>query len=331
MALEHQWWGWIASFFGVWWNVAESTQSDNPSSSHPSSGPAHARTLPLKAKGAAKPKVSPSDGRHSSSASSSSQGPGTVNIVDLTHIESEDESPDEPVQVFYVPDLRLVRQLAETASSVRERVFDLPESIPGVCLLNELAFSGLEGSGPQDFDLLAEGLKPCVAFDIFKTLVFPQRLADRSQEQICLARHRGELQVIHRKTAELLQNLSFRGFNFCAISFIGKNNHQDYCRALSEASLLSLIPILFIVFDRESKAKLARRLDCIVAFDDQQQLITSYQRKGVRAVQVTRDFGLHTHSDEALTYISQLWEEHLQARPVSSSIGLKSALRLTRH
>jgi hypothetical protein len=142
---------------------------------------------------------------------------------------------------------------------------------------------------------------------------------------------RKALVKIARKTAELLQNLSFRGFNFCAISFIGKNNHQDYCRALSEASLLSLIPILFIVFDRESKAKLARRLDCIVAFDDQQQLITSYQRKGVRAVQVTRDFGLHTHSDEALTYISQLWEEHLQARPVSSSIGLKSALRLTRH
>lgn len=243
--------------------------------------------------------------------------------------EQEQDQEEEPrVEPFILPDLARVKLLSEVSDCVEAQVFSLPPSIGGVCLINARAVAGCpEDQSEFDLGRLTEGLSPCIAFDIFRTLIFPQSQADRTQSLIGLAQHRGELQVIHRRTAEFLQQLSVRGYNFVAISFIGRANHRPYVDSLLESCLLALVPVIFIVFDREDKARLAKELRCIAAFDDQQSLIASYKRSGVRAVQVNRQFGLHTHPSHALE-----WLERKANESASSSGGKKEevVLRLKR-
>lgn len=249
------------------------------------------------------------------SSSSNRQPPlaltNSPHITEIIEIESDEEgdevvgSTSSHVDPYVLPDLSNVRLLSETAHCVEARVLDLPSSVAGKILLNARAVDGCPDADSFDLEALIEGLRPCVAFDIFKTLVFPERLADRRQSVIGLARHRGELQIIHRRAAEFLQTLALKGYNFCAISFIGRGNHQEFVNSLIESSILSLIPVVFIVFSRDTKAVLAQRLQCICAFDDQPGLISSYKRAGVKAALCSREFGIHTHPDSALDWIER--------------------------
>lgn len=242
--------------------------------------------------------------------------------------QEEEREPETTVEQeatvtpYILPDLAPVKFLSEISDCVESRVFQLPSSTGGVCLINSRALDGCpETQSDFSFELLKIGLQPCLAFDIFKTLIFPQSLADPRQRCIGLARHRGELQLIHRSTAELLQKVSVRGFNFVAISYIGRSNHRPYVDALLESCLLALVPVIFVVFNRDDKARLAKDLQCVGAFDDQASLVTAYRRSGVRAIQVTRQFGLHTHPDEALEWIEKQWNEYDSAASSSGGKG----------
>ena len=273
--------------------------------------------------------------------SSSSWEPQTSEVhqpVELVAIESEEEDiaaeaeegdqqdQEEEIETPYVlPDIAPVKFLSEVSDCVESRVFQLPSSsIEGVCLINSRAVEGCpETQNDFDLELLKTGLRPCIAFDIFKTLIFPQSQADTQQRCIGLAKHRGELQLIHRSTAELLQQVSVRGFNCVAISFIGRFNHRPYVDALLESCLLALVPIIFVVFHRHEKAQLAKDLECVGAFDDQEALVTAYRRAGVPAIQVTRQFNLYKNTDQALEWIERQWNENDQA--ASSSGGKEGA------
>ena len=65
--------------------------------------------------------------------------------------------------------------------------------------MNKVAFQSQEdGSLLLDsVEDLFESLKGCVILDLYKTVIFPERLS--SGDSIKLAEHRGELQTIDRK------------------------------------------------------------------------------------------------------------------------------------
>ena len=134
-----------------------------------------------------------------------SESSGRPRRVQFTEIESD---PEEQVEVepFELPSLTGIRSLNETSERVVERRFDLPRDIGGICLFNELAVAGSEGEDIS-FDVLAEALRPCIILDLFKTVVFPQHLADSHSSQIALATHRGSLQVVDRRTAVFLPTI----------------------------------------------------------------------------------------------------------------------------
>ena len=130
-----------------------------------------------------------------------------------------------------------------------------------------------------------EGLAQCGVVDRLFLRVGLQ--IDRSQETIGLAQHRGELQVIHRRTAEFSQSLPIRRSHSLGVAIIG--NITEYCRSLLDANLLSLIPVIFVVFNRDDKARLARQLielfDCLRRSEPFDQNLSSCWSEGSAVVQ----------------------------------------------
>ena len=134
-----------------------------------------------------------------------------------TTFESGDSEGElETVEPWAPPDLSHVNRLAETKSWVQEVRFELPVDIPGggVCLVNRQAFANLdqdqEKSDSELFEEVLGALRLAICFDLFKTLVFPSSLADWTHAQVVLGKHRGQVQVIDRRVAELLQNLAYQ-------------------------------------------------------------------------------------------------------------------------
>ena len=211
-------------------------------------------------------------------------------------------------------DISKHNRLAETRSVVQEVRFELPVDIPGggVCLVNRQAFANLdqdqEKSDSELFEEVLGALRLAICFDLFKTLVFPSSLADWTHAHVVLGKHRGQVQVIDRRVAELLQNLAYQDFKHCGITYIGRRSSEQYIESLSESCILSLIPVVFVVFERPSKANIARRIDAFCAFDDQVQNIESHRRAGVFAVQVDRRFRLSA-KDDVLDFIGRRWNE----------------------
>ena len=216
---------------------------------------------------------------------------GGVDDVNLVEIESGDSEGElETVEPWALPDLSQVNRLAETKSWVQEVRFELPVDIPGggVCLVNRQAFANLdqdqEKSDSELFEEVLGALRLAICFDLFKT----PSLADWTHAHVVLEKHRGQVQVIDRRVAELLQNLAYQDFKHCGITYIGRRSSEQYIESLSQSCILSLIPVVFVVFERPSKANIARKIDAVCAFDDQVQNIESYRRAGVFAVQVDR-------------------------------------------
>ena len=250
-------------------------------------------------------------------------------------IEIEDGSGEEEIEPFDLPDIATIRNLSEVADCVDELRFNLPDHIGGgVCLVNKKAFQGLETGDFSDdneiFAAISEALRPSIVFDLFKTVVFPARLANWDYPQVILAEHRGEKQVIDQRVAKLLQEVSTRGYRHCAISFIGRSNSERYIDSLSEAAILSLIPVVFIVFRRESKANVASSIQAFVCFDDQQEVVDEYRRAGIDALRINHRVNPLTDTDEVLRFLSLKWNQSPpQVSDESRYIG-KAELRFPR-
>lgn len=262
-----------------------------------------------------------------------SEVPDDIKIEEIESGESEGEL--ETVEPWALPDLSQVKRLAETISWVQEVRFELPVDVPGggVCLVNRQAFANLDQNQDRsDSELLGEvlgALRPSIVFDLFKTIVFPSSLADWNHAQVVLGKHRGQVQVIDRRVAELLQNLAYQDFKHCAITYIGRRSSQQYIESLSQSCILSLIPVVFVVFERSSKATIARRIDSFCAFDDQVQNIESYRRAGVFAVQVDGRFRLSA-KDDVLDFVNRRWAEAAVESSRQSLYNSKTELRPAR-
>ena len=249
--------------------------------------------------------------------------------------EIEDNSDEGEIEPFDQPDIASIRELSEVADCVDELRFNLPDHIGGgVRLVNKRAFQGLEADDFSDdneiFAAISEALRPCIVFDLFKTVVFPARLADWNYPQVILAEHRGEKQVIDQRVAKLLQEVSTRGFRHCAISFIGQSNSGRYIGSLSEASVLSLIPVVVIVFRRESKANVASSIQAFVCFDDQEEVIASYRRAGVYALRINNRVNPLRDTDEVLKFLRLRWKESSPEVSDGSKYIGKAELRFPR-
>ena len=211
----------------------------------------------------------------------------------LIELGSDSEGENEDIS-RELPDISRVKRLSEVGEWIQESRFALPSDIQGggTCLINRRAFTNLEEdfdiSSAEFFGIIAEALRPAVCFDLFRTLIFPENLADWSFPQVGLCRHRGKLQVIDRRVAELLQDLSFEGYKHCGITYIGAGGASDYIEALSQSCILSLIPVIFVVLNRDSKAAVASRLDAFCCFDDQPRVVENYKRAGLFAVEINK-------------------------------------------
>lgn len=172
---------------------------------------------------------------------------------------------------------------------------NLPDWIPGKVLVNRLA---LQSDQQLDFGVLQEALRGAVVLDLYKTVIYPERLA--TQDSIRLARHRNEFQAIDLETITFVYLLQHNQIPFCACSYIGRAASTDYIRALTESEITAIIPIVFVLFNRAQKADLARAVRACVAIDDQEEVVNTYRRRGVPAVHVRRGYDLRTHRDQIL-------------------------------
>lgn len=89
--------------------------------------------------------------------------------------------------------------------------------------MNRKAFPNLDQdqdkSDSKLFGELLGALRPAICFDLFRTVKFPSHnLADWSHVQVVLEKHRGQLQVIDKRVAELLQGLADQDYKHCGIT-----------------------------------------------------------------------------------------------------------------
>ncbi len=176
---------------------------------------------------------------------------------------------------FDLPDLSTIRRLSETSDYIEQRCLDLSLNIGGICVYNQPAFACAEDE-IFDFELISESLRPWIALGIFKTVVFPCG----SQISTSCIGATPEL-VTSDWPQDCCRILSSKWYKHCTVSFIGKHNIcPEYIQALSQSCILSLIPVLFILFDRERKADLGKTLDCLVAFEGQDSVSQLYRRAG---------------------------------------------------
>ena len=158
---------------------------------------------------APKAKVAPSQASKVNRSSFSSGAEASSPVVDLTskalfpaaafdEISSEEEV-EELGPGGQAIDYGSAKRLREISLGVDQAVFDLRPWIPGRVIVNKVAFQSQEdGSLLLDsVEDLFESLKGCVILDLYKTVIFPERLS--SGDSIKLAEHRGELQTIDRK------------------------------------------------------------------------------------------------------------------------------------
>lgn len=192
-----------------------------------------------------------------------------------------------------------VRRLSEVSRGVDQAVFDLPRWISGSVIVNKVAFRDEQGEFYLDSASdLFESLKGCVVLDLYKTVIFPERLSSR--DSIRLAKHRGEFQTIERGTLSFIFELQRNGFTFCACSFIGKAASGEYIEALIQSELAAVIPVIFVIYNRDQKASLAKELSAVAAIDDQREVVRQYRDSGIFAIEVRRDFGIATHKEEII-------------------------------
>lgn len=216
----------------------------------------------------------------------------------------EEISSEEEVETVetggQASDYRPVRRLRDVSRGVDQAVFDLPDWIPGSVIVNKVAFQDPDGGGflLGSVSDLFDSLKGCVVLDLFKTVIFPERLS--SGDSIKLAKHRGEYQTIELETLSFIFQLQRNNFTFCACSYIGRAASGEYLEALTQSELSAVIPVLFVIHNRSQKADLAKELSAIGAIDDQSEVVRQYQRAGVFAIEVGRGFGIATHKDNIL-------------------------------
>lgn len=192
-----------------------------------------------------------------------------------------------------------VKRLREVSRGVDQAVFDLPSWIAGSVIVSKVAFRNEQGEFYLDsVSDLFESLTGCVVLDLYKTVIFPERLS--SKDSIKLAKHRGEFQTIERETLSFIFELQKSGFTFCACSFIGRAASGEYLEALTQSELAAVIPVIFVIYNLDQKANLAKELSAVAAVDDQKEVVRQYRESGVFAIEVSRNFGIPTHKEEII-------------------------------
>lgn len=209
--------------------------------------------------------------------------------------EVSSESEAEIVESERTVNYRSARFLRDVSVGNDQIELDLPGWLPGKVLINKLA---LESDQQIDFGVLQEILRGAVILDLYKTVLYPERLATR--DSIRLARHRNEYQAVDLETITFIYLLQHNQIPYCACSFIGRAASTDYIRALTESEITAIIPIVFVLFNRAQKAELARTLRAKVAIDDQEEVVNTYRRNGIPAVHVRRGYDLRTHREQIL-------------------------------
>lgn len=247
--------------------------------------------------------------KHQSAKPSQKVSPSSVvQLVDfpdsafVEEISSEEEVSEDKGVIEAggtAVDYSTVIRLREVSRGVDQVVFDLPTWIPGSVIVNKVAFRDEQGEFYLDSASdLFESLKGCVVLDLYKTVIFPERLS--SKDSIKLAKHRGEFQTIERETLSFIFELQRNGFTFCACSFIGKAASGEYLEALTQSELSAVIPVIFVIYNRDQKAILAQELGAVAALDDQSEVLRQYRTAGVFAIEVSRHFGIATHKGEII-------------------------------
>lgn len=257
---------------------------------------------------AAEPKLGAS-AKHQPAKLSRKVGPSSsVRLVDFPDSAFVEEiSSEEEVSVIEeviktggaASDYSSVKRLREVSLGVDQAVFDLPKWVPGSVIVNKIAFRDERGEFSLDSASdLFESLKGCVVLDLYKTVIFPERLS--SKDSIRLAKHRGEFQTIERETLSFIFELQRSGFSFCACSFIGRAASSEYLEALVQSELSAVIPVIFVIYNRDQKADLATELGAVAAIDDQKEVVRRYRESGLFAIEVDRNFGIATHKEEII-------------------------------
>ena len=219
--------------------------------------------------------------------------------------DDSDEEEPEIVSVRRPPiDLTNVHTLSEVTLGVDHFSYRLPENLPGVIIVNKLAFQTDESGPTREADLSLDTVltvfQNCVVFDLFKTLIQPESLSSRSA--LRLAKHRGEYQTVEREIIYFLFKLQEEQIPYCACTYIGRKSSEACIAALKESRICSLVPVIFVVFNRHQKPEVARKLQAIAAVDDQFEVVRGYRRAGVFAIQVIQ-FGLRNSYEEILNLI----------------------------
>lgn len=211
---------------------------------------------------------------------------------DAFEVSSESEVE---IVVEQTVNYRSARCLRDVSLGTDQIELDLPTWLPGKVLINKLAFYDWS---VFDFEILQESLRGAVVLDLYKTVIYPERLASR--ESIRLAKHRNEYQSIDLETITFIYLLQHNQIPFCACSFIGRAASRDYIRALTESEITAIIPVVFVLHNRSQKSDLARAVQASICIDDQEEVINAYRQRGFPTVHVRRDYDLRSHRDQIL-------------------------------
>ncbi|CAK8996727.1 unnamed protein product [Durusdinium trenchii] len=60
----------------------------------------------------------------------------------------------------------------------------------------------------------------------------------------------------------------------------------EYIEALIQSELAAVIPVIFVIYNRDQKASLAKELSAVAAIDDQREFVRQYRDSGIFAIEV---------------------------------------------
>ena len=298
---------WFA-FEADWESEAATTSEHRPSQSRPSVESSEPRPSSARHRPSAK------GGKGGQTSASSSSEP----IV----VESDEEEPqltNVSVEVKAESVWRLVPNTANLSEGISVHPID---SCPGFeRFVWSKGYVLLNNSVCSDLDNLTAGLHGAIAFDLWQTLVIPRDWVKSG----CTSRPSYyNDSCLTTNTLGLLCELAERFVPVIAVTFIGRNNLEQYKRDLLRSVVPHIVSCVILVTDKEDKARIGEALNCRLFLDDNRKVVQHLRRYNLPHVQV--GYSLQVGDEEVVARVLQTVDSQAKG---SGKRGLSVALRRT--
>ena len=253
----------------------------------------------------------PSSARHRPSAKGGKGGQTSASSSSEPIVVESDEEEPQLTNVSVEVKAELVWRLVPDTANLSEGISVHPiDSCPG---FERFVWSKGYNSVCSDLDNLTAGLHGAIAFDLWQTLMIPRDWVKSG----CTSRPSYyNDSCLTNNTLGLLCELAERFVPVIAVTFIGRNNLEQYKRDLLQSVVPHIVSCVVLVTDKEDKARIGEALNCRLFLDDNRKVVQHLRRYNLPHVQV--GYSLQVGDEEV---VARVLQTVLTAKPKGQEKG----------